>query len=277
MRIREILSRSTGWIFVVLGGIGGLVCIALIVATWILSSRANDAVENLFDGASTLTTNIGAGVRRASTQIESLQGNLAEGRDRWKGAAGRLSEEVLPIDPEWISAVRSRLESLNEWLALVEALRELAAVLEDSLRSFGILINAEDSAVDKIVAGVKEGRSQIEQATIAVDEIEAAIESIRTDPQKGEVTGKVVKAFDRIDGVLVTLEGHVGAVESGIADLDQSLKDLSKRIRGRIRLAAGIATVFFVWQAAAQICLLIIGWRLRGSVVQEEGPATGVS
>lgn len=277
MRIRDFLSRSTGWVFVVLGGIGGLVCIALIVATWGFASRANDAVENLFDRASSLTANVGTGVRRVSSQIETLEGNLAEGRDRWTGAVERLSEEVLPIDSEWISAVRSHLESLNEWLDLVDALRELVVVLEDSLRSFGILMSAEESAVDKIVAGVKEGRSQIEQATVAVDEIEAAIESIRTDPRDVEVSGKVMKAFDRIDGVLVTLEGRVGAIESGIGDLDQSLKNLSKRIRGRIRLFAGIATVFFAWQVAAQTCLVVIGWRLRGKEFRKECPATELS
>jgi len=237
--------------------------VVLIVLTCMLAARANRSVDEIFSGASAITERVEEGTGQALERLAELRENVTKGQERWREGVEQVGER-LTGDPERLAELRTRLAPLREWLALADGVGELVEVVEELLRSFGVLVGAEELVVGRLVLAVKQGRDRIAEATLAVGEIETALDVIRESPEAKEIQGKVDTAFVRVDGILEEIQGSVESFEELLGELAQSLDSLSAKIRGRIRLFTGIAIGFLGWQTAAQVCLCFVGWRMWG-------------
>ncbi|MEM9017129.1 MAG: hypothetical protein AAGC68_08940 [Verrucomicrobiota bacterium] len=266
MNLRNFLTRSSGWVFVILGGIGGLTCLALIIVTWVFAGKATRIVDEFFDGTAQITSRIEDGADRAATRLGELYSKVEGAQDRWNKTEGKTHPFE---DAAWVEEIRIRIESIREWIALANAIGELITLVKETSQSFGILLQEEDSAIDKIVTSVYGGRARLEEARRSVEEIESALQGVRSDPEatadgNGNIRKRVENAFSRINTSLETLTAGINSFGLEIAAMDHALQELSSQIRQRINLGAWVVTLFFFWQAAAQLSLLVIGWKLRG-------------
>tara|TARA_R110000850_G_scaffold225641_3_gene351010 strand:- start:463 stop:1266 length:804 start_codon:yes stop_codon:yes gene_type:complete len=264
MKSYPAIRHSTGWTITILGALGSALCLALLIAVWIGSHKANESLDHVFNSASKITQRIHSGTQATTGLIEEFQSEVVALQLSLETAVEKASEQITG-NPASVEELSARLQPLREWLALSEGVGELIEVVEGSLESTGVLIGSDLPTLEKLLVTTQKGRAQIAEASLALTEIEASLTSIR-DPGAGKNSpGKVKSVFQQASAALDRLNTASTDFSAALDEVDDSMATVAQKIRKKIRLIALISSVFLVWQLAAQCCLAKAGWKWRSA------------
>jgi hypothetical protein len=256
-------SPWLAWTATIFGSLGILLCLAALIATFIVSSHLRTSVDHVFARVSSLLST----VRETSTEVTAT---IASSRRTVTDIDLRIDEEITlladktNIDPAKLESLTTQLtnltQRLRDWLALFDSAQQFSRLVEELIDATLGFFRSDNQSRQDILTALENGQTQLEDTINAFDELMIQWESIRNDP---ESPSPVKPLFTRIDDSLALVENYTGAFTTGITELENATGALQSRLKQRIFFGTLIISALLVWQAVAQFCLARWGWQKR--------------
>ena len=254
-----------GFLGLFLGGLGVLVCLCLLAATWWsffwVKTTTTEFVDTTAQSLEQARTRLLESERRVQlirTACESLKNEIQESIQNQIG----LDEET-----------RSKLVDLS--IRLQKAQVEIRLGLQNTqavlLLSHGVLSGAqeriESERLDGLLALILELESitrsmaqQLDKLGDTADSARAAIQDLR-DQRIARADAKLDEVAKAIDDALLTATDAANRSAEFVTQLREELRALQRQVVG-VTLLAGLGLSFlFVWNLMAQSCLAKSGWK----------------
>jgi hypothetical protein len=256
-------SPWLAWPALIFGAFGILLCLAALIATFIVSSHLRTSVDNVFERVSSLLST----VHETSTEVTAT---IASSRRTVTDIDQRIDEEITlladktNIDPAQLESLTTQLsgitQRLRDWLTLFDSAQQFSRLVEELIDATLGFFQSDNEIRQDILTTLENGQVQLEETIIAFDELMIQWENLRNDP---ETPSPVKPLFTRIDESLALVEKYTATFTTGIAELENATEDLQSRLKQRIFFGTFIISLLLVWQAVAQFCLARWGWHKR--------------
>jgi hypothetical protein len=258
------MRRFLGIWAVGLGLLGTMLCAAAIGLGWWAANWTIDRVT-------LVAARLDQGLSAADTRLEQVEGRLSAVR---ADLAERLGEaERMAADHVELPRLQSAIERLLDRLLPTI---ERAAALADSLRTVADGLRV----VDDVVTGLGAHIEQPSRTDVVADAIDRAAETLNI-PQ-ARIDAVKSAAAVRLAREVVELAREAAAASQRLAD---GLVDVRRQVAvsrerlgvwrnwlvSRLRLAAGLHTVAWLWLGLGQLCLVSWGRRRLASPLRSAG------
>ncbi|MEL7233431.1 MAG: hypothetical protein AAFV33_13785 [Chloroflexota bacterium] len=218
-----MIKRLLGGSGVILGAIGIVLSASGIVATWWASGVVTTQVQQVFDAVEQALVLSEEAATRFAVFIDDTQARLD------------IIDEEAPV------ATTLAAELADE----IAAIRQLAMTADQVLTTFEPILS-QFTRTDQLAMTLREALDALNATEGAVQELQAG----RTE------------AIETLDAELETLTVRVTALQSAVAEAQDDVAVLNRRVLRWIVLVAVAVTVIFVWFGAAQYTLIRSSWRL---------------
>jgi hypothetical protein len=215
----------------ILGAIGVVVCVALIIGVWVLSSRLSDRTAQVFGV-------VESGLVIADEQVGRVNGAI---QDLQTGFQGRIED----IDLE---ALIARLDDLA---GLVDATESTANTAGGSIRFASALMAG--GMTDEVAADIDGLATNLE--TMSLD-LEGVQENVTAFLEGRADDGVVAQINTTVDDLLV----RVATVASLIDNTSSRVSQIEQNMLRWISMAKWILILLFLWIGAEQMLLFAHGW-----------------
>ena len=215
----------------ILGAIGVVVCVALIIGVWVLSSRLSDRTAQVFGV-------VESGLVLADEQVGRVNGAI---QDLQTGFQGRIED----IDLE---ALIARLDDLA---GLVDATESTANTAGGSIRFASALMAG--GMTDEVAADIDGLATNLE--TMSLD-LEGVQENVTAFLEGRADDGVVAQINTTVDDLLV----RVATVASLIDNTSSRVSQIEQNMLRWISMAKWILILLFLWIGAEQLLLFAHGW-----------------
>ncbi len=264
----KIRKRLVGLLAMLLGVVGVAACLAGLVGTWVVRARLDTTIAGIVervDGVlSTLEERTGQANRRIGDTRDSarrLNERVQQRVAQWRDVPADEAPDLDEIERQ----LYSRIQLGRDWIGFVQSGVDLAEQFVEMLNSTSIFVQQESKTPRDVVAAVRGGRQEIQEAFELVEEVRTHLEGIR-DHQDLDANARQIESLSsRIDSSLKNVHQFGKDLEAAIAQMGTDVANLGNRIRRQILIFAVIANLILVWLAVAQVSLAIHGWRLLRS------------
>jgi hypothetical protein len=238
------------------------VCVAGILGVWLVGSRLNGAVDNVFaliDSSLVAVRDrvIGAGerVRAAIITSEDIKQSLKKWTE--KEARERLGSQ-LGLE-EKADQLASTLQRADHWLEVSESSVELVQQTLELGRSPGAPV--ESQLADRLLEELVSLRVQLTQAVDSVERIRRQTAEVGERGALKEGVDQAVRLTLRVIATLGSVDSRLGAFGNRLSETQTKAEKLKAKTLRWLRIAAVGVTLLMLWMAAGQISLCIHGWR----------------
>ena len=217
------------------------------------SEAVADAVRNI-DAFSKALADNASGVNAALSGVADLGKKIGPLSDRLEGLSEDLDKLVKAVDPAKVSGIVDDVKSLSgefadnkariastisDAAALAKQLNGSAAKLDSALADFDNLVKAVDP---KKIANFVDGADSLGQT---LQQRQGDIDAIVKNAT--ELSGKLNRSADKIDGLMTSLQGFVGSPDlkgplAQLGDAANSVRTLADNLDARTKdIAAGVS------------------------------------
>lgn len=244
----------------VFGLLGTLLCIAVVVVVWVVSSRTIDATTEAFEIVDTTLTNVHERIENTSDKVEDLKitaEDVNEGIKKWtvQTAASAANDKF---------ALEEKGEKLSTGLNKVDHVLEVSEsklnLIDKAMKVGGKLgVNNENERAAELAKNIGAAREQIADCTEVVDKITTGLAS--AEEMTEERSGKIVKLSAQAVLTLTATDERIDALNAKVTELQMKCSQAEKSTLKVIRLVTAVLIFLAVWMGAGQISLLLRGWR----------------
>ena len=250
-------------LFAILLGIAGVVaCVSGIGVAWNVHSQLDETVASTFERVDTALARVQVLAEQTNDRVESVQAATKQLNDRVQQRVAELrdvpKEEAADID-EIERQLYVRIDHAKNLIVFMRASIDLVQNLKEMAQSASAFVQEDSRTTRELVASLRAGYDEIEEASMLAEDVRLAIIEIRESRNLEENAKKVNSLSSRIDASLAKVAKLGDRFESGIVDTRADAVDLDQRIRHRLLVIAILSTVFLVWMAIGQICLATLG------------------
>jgi len=261
----RVLKRLAGVLALFLGSVGVLACSAGFVGTWVVRARVDAAVGNVVDRVDVALSKLEERTSQANERIGTIRDSCRRLNERVQRRVAELrdipTEEAPDID-EIERQLHARIQLGRDWIGFVRTGVDLVEQFLQMLDSTTLFVQDESKTRADIVAAVRAGQEEIEEAFRLADEVGTHLENIRAHRDLDESAAQIQTLASRINASLEKAQRFGADLEAGIAQTRTDAANLGSRIRRQILIVAVIGTLLLFWLAASQASLAIHGWRL---------------
>ncbi len=215
----------------ILGAIGVVVCVALIIGVWVLSSRLSDRTAQVFGV-------VESGLVLADEQVGRVNGAI---QDLQTGFQGRVED----IDPE------AMLSQLDDLAGLVDATESTANTAGSAIRFASAMMAG--GMTDEVAADVDELATNLETMSLDLEGVQDNVLAYLEGRADDGVTAQINTA---VDDLLVRVE----TVDSLIDNTSSRANEIQQNMLGWISIAKWVLILLFLWIGAEQVLLFAHGW-----------------
>ena len=261
-------KRLSGLIFVGLGAIGLVVCLAGIAGVLIAAARLRQVNSRLFRQVDQLivqadqrATQARDAVTGARDLINVLKQTLQE------SAKDLLAERVASIAE--IDNVERRLESAMERSdELLTISASTVDLIDQLLATIGVIASetsADQQGSADLMANIRSTRESLADASERLADVQRRLAEIRkkrsVDVNLSEITTISLGIVAKLDVV----QAQFAVLRSRLEETRSRMAQLQDRIRSWIFAGQCLFLLLIVWISAGQLCLLLQGRRLLRS------------
>jgi len=256
--------------------LGILLCLAGIVAVWLLKRPADGVADAVF-------TTIDQSLDFTNVQIERVQAALERGRQRTAGVVQRAqrlaqSQADAPADGSLLAELLEIVEALKAaetWLESGQATAQGIARLSQIAAASPYAAAHEESAVVALVQRLHEIAEEVAQT---LEQLQVLRQKLVDAGERAQLVRDVaLQLVARIADLDTRLTGVVTRLEvskTRIAQTQIRMSQLDRRVgRWILAVAVGISVVL-AWFGVSQVGMLSRGWNLLRVAGQAEPAAT---
>jgi hypothetical protein len=156
----------------------------------------------------------------------------------------------------------ARMQLGRDGVAFVRSGVELVDQCVQALNATTLVVQKESKTSSEVVAAVRNGHQEIQQAFLLVEEVKNHLAAIREHRDIDANAREIESLSARIDTSLERVHQFGADLEAAIADMRTDIANLGSRLRRWVLALAVIATLVLIWLGVAQVSLAIHGWRL---------------
>lgn len=247
-----------GWLAVVLGVLGVVLCVAGLVAVWVYYPLGQEKTEEIYAKIDETLEQADERIQIARERVVTINAMTADFRTsltEWL-TDRQLDQEHVGRRAEIIAAhlhqARDGLDFAASFLQKVRSAQRVAHPFkkETDTEQLDVLLQ-ELAKVQEHVAEVVNSVDEIrQQAAESGDtaQLEATIE---------QALGKIVQVMEIIDSAEEKLE----TLSSKVTGARSKAEELEARVQRDLRWGRAGASIVLPWMALGQIALCILGWR----------------
>jgi hypothetical protein len=256
----KALRLVAGWLGVLLGSVGVIASIAGLLALLFLQRQFDRPFAGTVDKFVAAADSATAAATNVAGQLVVVRGFVAE------------------LDERVAARIRERLALDDADLARIDAAREQVRSVVDRARAWSEVAGTSLELIEH-VAGLSGGErwdlagfaarcgEEIDETKRLLDEFSDKLAEVRAAPP--ERVSILEEIAGRLDGSLAKLQGVVEESVAAVNALKVKVTGLQSRIAKFLRVSSIVLFFLLLFQVAAQVCLLKVGWQLRG------GPGRG--
>ncbi|MEA1949828.1 MAG: hypothetical protein U9N87_00470 [Planctomycetota bacterium] len=262
-------KRLFGLLALLLGIAGILACFVGIAWTWHTRIRVDNMVAEISVQIDDVLARVDGRALQATEYIDNARKsthNLNE-RVRQRIATRRKvsREEAADID-ELERQLYARIQLARDLIGFMQSTMDLVEQLSRMIESASLFANQESREMADLIAAIREGKEEIRQTTLLVENVKTSLAEIRVSRNIDENAKRIRTLSSMIDKSLEKTRHHAEVFRQAIEKGRQNIAGLTTRIHRQTTIAAVLLTVIFVWIAVAQLCLAVHGWRALNSV-----------
>jgi hypothetical protein len=249
-----------------------LLSVAGIVGIWVTQHAVSDAIVQLLDSVSNVTSNL----RQTAQTVDQKLASMEDIANSISAASASLSQQVadqgliqllLPEQQtqnlaELSASVKEAITTLQEILASIKTIYQTI----DSIPFVNLPAPSQDQ-IDKFGESISTIQS-------AVDAVTNAITSFRAGAS--EKISIVTQAVDQLSGKLTDARARLAELDASLANVQEKLAQLQQIVVVALFLMAIFVSLFLIWVIYTQveiIRLYTLRWRASGVTVQIESQA----
>jgi hypothetical protein len=223
-----------GWLALLLGGSGFLLCIALLIGVWVLAYRLDQGVSHLHE-------QLDAQLVKVDEGAENIRTRMVEARDAVNTLDHRLrtgAEDALAkaeLDPEAVLALEQKLAqcmaSIRHWVDLAQQGVTLTEGFIDAWSGVIPALKSKAPAWVAILLALEEFNSALEDTGPLVEEFQVLLKEFERQPKAVTLTQRYQTLHQQLNQLLGTLEGKVAAFVSGL----QALREYAESFRVKVQ------------------------------------------
>ncbi|NRB74493.1 MAG: hypothetical protein HRU46_09065 [Verrucomicrobiales bacterium] len=257
------MKSIPGWLGTIFGSLGTLICVALLVLTWVMCTKFNTTLKRGTAAIITVTTRLESGATSIDTRVEASRVSL---EDFSKNLEQRLSEAAL--NPKLPQPAAEKLyrqsvrlsDQLQEWQNYAATIHELTLLIDELFRSFPGVTPPDAASGQPLLSAVEEAQQYLDSAKSAVDELASRIDPLETPPTRNLFNTFIQPRVKQIDQALLQVIAGSEAFAEGVDLIEQTVMDTSQRLQRLIAVIGIVATLLIIWLGAGQVCLAKAGW-----------------
>ena len=262
-------KRLTGLVWVALGAIGVVVCLAGVAGVWVAGYRVQRVNSEVFRQVDELVVQ----VDRRAAEARDAVGGTRELVDELKQtlrdsamelAAERVAERVVSL-PEIDNLERRLAAAMERADGLVQVSASTAELIEQVLATVGVIAaqrNVDLKGASELTATIRSTRQSLANASERLADVQQVLAEIRQKRDVDVNLEQVAKLSLGIVAKLDVVQEQLAAFRSRLDETRSRLGQLQGRIRMWIFAAQWLILLLIGWGGAGQYCLLLQGWRI---------------
>ena len=265
-----IARRSLGLGTLLLSIFGLTVCVAVIVAVWMIKARVEAVSDAVMEAADQSLAFVDGKLGRVEKILQAGQEPvtlLSRAAERLQRQEPEAKEEVTSLVRQLDDAVFQELKSAQSWLDSAHAI----AVGVDRVSK--AVVTSDYAATRQDTVGM-ELAERLQKSSESVVEILTKFQSLReeiirlrnTVAVSREVAARLVARVVELEERMKRLASGIGKLDVRVSEIRVEVGDLKQEVPWWTTLAALLLTLLPVWFAISQVVVALQGWRLiRGA------------
>jgi chromosome segregation ATPase len=261
----RIVKRLAGIGLVVLGFVGGAVCLAGAAGVWVLGSRLQYVNSQVFGQADQLVVQLDRRVAQTRDVVAETRELVDQFQTQLRESAKGLIAERLMAMPEIenlelrLAAALERADGLVQVSAAsAELIEQLLATVDAS--TAGTHVDRETSS--ELLATIRATSESLANAAERLAGVQRRLDEIRrkrdVDVNFAQITKLLLAVISKLDVVQEQLTAFRGRLD----ETRQRLDRLQGRISAWVFAGQCLTWLLIAWGGAGQYCLLVRGWQI---------------
>ncbi|MCL5958348.1 MAG: hypothetical protein M1358_03350 [Chloroflexi bacterium] len=253
----KILKLIGAGLVILLSVVGLVVCVGVIVGTWVFVPQAKDTVTKTFapvedhlNSADNDLTRVNTTIERARNDLKAIDQAAATVGDRISGGS--------PVLGAITSTVNGSLSpEIKDLVRTLDTVQEVSIALNTSLEVIdafpGISVPKPALTVTKVVS------DSLTDLAASTEELKTRLQDIGQGKQDG-LASAVTGITSRIDAQLERVQSFVTDIQSSVRRIEARILELKSEILMWIDRVAILVSLVLLWVGASQVSVFAHGW-----------------
>jgi chromosome segregation ATPase len=256
----SIIKSLLRWVGIAASGIGIVVCVGAIIATWMLTSRVNHLADSLLSAMDRSLVVVGQRTDEMHERVVAAKLTTADVEKSMRDWTKRETGERLALQLQAAGATDQltvRLQTIGDWLAIADSSLEVFQELASLRASLGV---GSDRTVQELAAEIASLRTQLDDTTTVVAKLQDRIAGTSEQQPLEDRIEQVVQLTLRVVATLSSLDARLLQFSNRLSAARQHLDEVKTTTwRWTLIIASGIS-LLFIWIGAGQIALFRVSW-----------------